>query len=567
MADPLQEFLDKYKDTGLLGLGPTADDKQKAMTMGLISAGLGILSANAQNPRGAGFAGALGGAAPGLQMYQQTLQAGPKERIQNMQGIMQIAGLKKQLDEDDFFKSLMDKWNKPPAVTTNPDLGVGGMSTPGGGQMNPVTGQSLPAPVQDTQSMFKNNLDIANIAAWKRPQTANALYKGLELSNPDLKPVDMGGSNAFANPKTGAIVNSVNKTLSPGEVATQARWETERGSLSKEQQLSKMLDIIGIQLKGNEAFDKTGNRVDIAPLISMLSNGQSTGVNQPSSPPAVAPSNTTPRSFPRADVSPTGQTAIDRKAILMAERAMQKDPVEIANIDREIANLPKETPKRDSPLGVIPKSSVVTINNADNRIESAPAPLISRPDAEVPPSEKRKLIAEQPKAISVATAAIAPLQRLGSVADELRNHKGLDNIVGVVNRYPALDILPETRSARALQETTLSQAITTALQNMRDASKTGGALGNVTEKELELLEKNLAALGTKQGTSDYKVALENLSAQVNASINRIKKEYEGMYGTLNVPASPYVSQGRSTAGNLSQSEQRELDDLRRRFKK
>jgi len=539
MADPLQEFLDKYKDTGLLGLGPTADDKQKAMTMGLISAGLGILSANAQNPRGAGFAGALGGAAPGLQMYQQTLQAGPKERIQNMQGIMQIAGLKKQLDEDDFFKSLMDKWNKPPAVTTNPDLGVGGMSTPGGGQMNPVTGQSLPAPVQDTQSMFKNNLDIANIAAWKRPQTANALYKGLELSNPDLKPVDMGGSNAFANPKTGAIVNSVNKTLSPGEVATQARWETERGSLSKEQQLSKMLDIIGIQLKGNEAFDKTGNRVDIAPLISMLGNGQPAETQ-----PAPKPTPINPATLPQVE---------NPRQITRLEDILKGRP------QNEAAAL--ETALRKDAQGI-------PTNMSTTRGELAPPPpLISRPDAEVPPSEKRKLIAEQPKAISVATAAIAPLQRLGSVADELRNHKGLDNIVGVVNRYPALDILPETRSARALQETTLSQAITTALQNMRDASKTGGALGNVTEKELELLEKNLAALGTKQGTSDYKVALENLSAQVNASINRIKKEYEGMYGTLNVPASPYVSQGRSTAGNLSQSEQRELDDLRRRFKK
>jgi hypothetical protein len=107
MADPLQTFMQQNK--GLLSFEPTEDDRKKALTYGLIGAGLGILSANAQNPRGAGFAGAVGGAAPGLAMYQQTLQNAPKERMQNLAGMMQMRGLQSSLARDEAMRNLQFK--------------------------------------------------------------------------------------------------------------------------------------------------------------------------------------------------------------------------------------------------------------------------------------------------------------------------------------------------------------------------------------------------------------------------------------------------------------------------
>ncbi len=45
---------------------------------------------------------------------------------------------------------------------------------------------------------------------------------------------------------------------------------------------------------------------------------------------------------------------------------------------------------------------------------------------------------------------------------------------------------------------------------MRDASKTGGALGAVSEKELKLLESNLAALNTAQSKEEFQKALDQI---------------------------------------------------------
>lgn len=104
MADPLQAFMEQNK--GLLSFEPTEEDRKKAMTYGLIGAGLGILSANAHNPRGAGFGGAVGGALPGLQMYQQTLQNAPKERMQNLGGMLQLRNLQTQLKRDEALSGM-----------------------------------------------------------------------------------------------------------------------------------------------------------------------------------------------------------------------------------------------------------------------------------------------------------------------------------------------------------------------------------------------------------------------------------------------------------------------------
>ena len=62
--------------------------------------------------------------------------------------------------------------------------------------------------------------------------------------------------------------------------------------------------------------------------------------------------------------------------------------------------------------------------------------------------------------------------------------------------------LPWTDSAEVMRHTSVLKAQASAgnLQAMRDASKTGGALGNVTEKELKLLEDMSGALNPNSPT-------------------------------------------------------------------
>jgi hypothetical protein len=83
-----------------------------------------------------------------------------------------------------------------------------------------------------------------------------------------------------------------------------------------------------------------------------------------------------------------------------------------------------------------------------------------------------------------------------------------------------------------------------ALQSMREASKTGGAVGSVTESEWPILEQQLAALDGAQKPQDYKIALTNLQAQLASSSKRIRDAYEMTYGPLPYTAPQYTTQGR-----------------------
>lgn len=70
------------------------------------------------------------------------------------------------------------------------------------------------------------------------------------------------------------------------------------------------------------------------------------------------------------------------------------------------------------------------------------------------------------------------------------------------------------------------------LQQMRDNSPTGGALGQVSENENKLLQKSIASLEQSQSKEQFIKNLFRLKAQYSKSTERIKKAYMKDYGTL-----------------------------------
>ncbi len=167
-------------------------------------------------------------------------------------------------------------------------------------------------------------------------------------------------------------------------------------------------------------------------------------------------------------------------------------------------------------------------------------------------TERGQLEAAEPQAAIAARTTLATIDRLNSVARELETHPGLDNIVGRVNQYSVTDLRDDTRAARALQGTLVKQSAVSALQSMRDASKTGGAVGQVTEREWPILEQQLAALDAAQSTGDYQVALRNLQNQMSGASKRIKAAYRETYGKdIQYESPSYETQGRGASGAWS----------------
>jgi hypothetical protein len=149
---------------------------------------------------------------------------------------------------------------------------------------------------------------------------------------------------------------------------------------------------------------------------------------------------------------------------------------------------------------------------------------------------------DKPQAELSATTALTNLSRMKNVAQELSQHKGLDKIVGKWNQYSIFDTSDNAVNARALQGTLVKQSATASLQAMRDASKTGGAVGSVSEKEWPILEQQIAALDSAQTPKAYKVALQNLQSQVDSSMTNIRKAYEIQHGKLEFTPPKYYKQ-------------------------
>ena len=147
-----------------------------------------------------------------------------------------------------------------------------------------------------------------------------------------------------------------------------------------------------------------------------------------------------------------------------------------------------------------------------------------------------------------AETALTNLTRMKNVADELSGHKGLDSIIGRFNQYSFADMSDNAINARALQGTLVKQSATAALQAMRDASKTGGAVGGVSEKEWPILEQQIAALDSAQTPKAYRIALKNLQTQLDASITNITQAYESRHGKLEFVPPKYYKQDEAESG-------------------
>lgn len=88
--------------------------------------------------------------------------------------------------------------------------------------------------------------------------------------------------------------------------------------------------------------------------------------------------------------------------------------------------------------------------------------------------------------------------------------------------------VPGTRAydLHATLETIRSNIGFDALAEMRANSPTGGALGNVTERELALLQSIMDSLDQGQSTEQFNAALTRLEQQYTASMARIRQAYE-----------------------------------------
>jgi hypothetical protein len=112
--------------------------------------------------------------------------------------------------------------------------------------------------------------------------------------------------------------------------------------------------------------------------------------------------------------------------------------------------------------------------------------------------------------------------------ETLKNHPGLDSITGfAAGRLPG--ITADGRAAESLLEKILSRGQFQELQKMRQASPTGGALGNVSDTENKALRAAFAALDRKQDKKDFVNAIDDALSGLGSAKSRVREAYDLTY--------------------------------------
>ena len=121
------------------------------------------------------------------------------------------------------------------------------------------------------------------------------------------------------------------------------------------------------------------------------------------------------------------------------------------------------------------------------------------------------------------------LDRLAVAANEVMTSPGLGRITGLAGMAPNVPGFAGADTAAKLQ-TLKAQVGFNVLQEMRNASKTGGALGQVTEKELGFLQNALAAIDTSQSESQMKESLQKIIDYASDAKVRLNQSFNMTHG-------------------------------------
>jgi hypothetical protein len=154
-------------------------------------------------------------------------------------------------------------------------------------------------------------------------------------------------------------------------------------------------------------------------------------------------------------------------------------------------------------------------------------PLIE--SSAISPKNKEQLLIEQPKATAATEYSLNATRRIQNTARRLLDNPNLSKAFGmdgVLKSY-----IPDTEAASAAAEldTLKNQLFVQGITEMRSASQTGAAVGNVTEKEGSRFENLQASLQQKKKFKDIVAELERLDKEMDTTEKRISNAYNRTY--------------------------------------
>lgn len=168
----------------------------------------------------------------------------------------------------------------------------------------------------------------------------------------------------------------------------------------------------------------------------------------------------------------------------------------------------------------------------------------------LPPKEIQKREAAFPQQTSAIKGFEAKSDNFIRDLKALRDHPGLGQITGAIfGRTGSLS--KEGSAAQALYDKVLAKGGFQALQDLREASKTGGALGNISNQEGKQLTASFAAIDRRQNAEDVKAAIDQAIGDIEGAKTRMREAYDTTYsyksGQQPKPVAPAAASGATVS--------------------
>ena len=167
------------------------------------------------------------------------------------------------------------------------------------------------------------------------------------------------------------------------------------------------------------------------------------------------------------------------------------------------------------------------------------------------PKTKAKFDQAYPQAIRNLQSSTTELDKdIADVQSLINDEEGLNAITGVYGAYTP-NVSKAARRAQATYDKIRAGAGFSALQAMRDASPTGGALGNVSNQEGAKLEQSVAAFAQVQDADDLRDVLRQYLIDLKMAQENVRAAFDETYSYRGeMPSSDIVTQTRERRGQM-----------------
>jgi hypothetical protein len=173
--------------------------------------------------------------------------------------------------------------------------------------------------------------------------------------------------------------------------------------------------------------------------------------------------------------------------------------------------------------------------DVERSLRKTPAEIQTEAEATARGAASVKRPKETAQAYSAMAATLAKYDQTIRLAETLRDSKGLDGIVGNIEGNipaPVLSLTSQEKAnALAKYDSLLATAGFRELQQLRDASETGGALGNVSNAENTLTQNAAFTTSRTQSKPEFVKSLNIYIDELKGSQQRLKDAYKREYGT------------------------------------